>query len=180
MIDVRFTAETPERLEKKLRELSGKGTHKAVARALNRGIVAARKAGAMEIRKIYTAKSGFLKSRVKLVKANHGETQMRAYLRIDGPMENAAKYKAAVNRRGVFVTIKKGNRIKIPRGFFVNKWRGVFARIDKKRLPISGIYGPAVPQLFGNKQVMEVMRDTGLETYSKRLEHEIERIIDQS
>ena len=47
-------------------------------------------------------------------------------------------------------------------------------RKGKERYPLKGIYGPAVPQLFGNPDVLSVMMDRGSDVFEERLEHEIE------
>lgn len=47
----------------------------------------------------------------------------------------------------------------------------------KGRLPVKSIYGPAVPQLFQNKQVEAEMEKEGIEMFEKRLWHELDRIV---
>ena len=69
--------------------------------------------------------------------------------------------------------IKKGNSVRIPRSFAMND-RFVM-REGASRYPVKGIYGPAVPQLFGNPQVVETMKTRGMEMFARRLEHEISR-----
>ena len=51
------------------------------------------------------------------------------------------------------------------------------AREGKERYPVKGLYGPAVPQLFGNPDVMEQMQERGSEVFDARLEHELDRLL---
>ena len=50
-------------------------------------------------------------------------------------------------------------------------------RQSKERYPLKGIYGPALPQMFGNETVMNVMQEEGMTMYEKRLYHELERAL---
>lgn len=51
------------------------------------------------------------------------------------------------------------------------------ARVGKSRYPVEGLYGPSVPQLYGNPEVMDIMQERGGQVFESRLEHEIERRI---
>ena len=55
---------------------------------------------------------------------------------------------------------------------------GVFRkRIGPERYPIEGLHGPAVPQLYGNKAVVEIMEQEGMRVYEERMMHELERLV---
>lgn len=74
-----------------------------------------------------------------------------------------------------FVAIKRDGGGRVPRSFTLN---GHFvARAGKERYPVKGLYGPAVPQLFGNPEVMEEMQERGQEVFNSRLQHELERLL---
>ena len=151
-----------------LQALAPQEVYKASASAAQRAMVAARTAGQRKIRGIYTIKAGDLKSRVTIRRTEGGSK-----MRIRGPMEGVQKYRAAAKKSGVFVMIKKGERTRIPRAFML---RDSFLRRETRaRYPIKGLYGPAVPQLFGNPEVLEVMETRGQEVFASRLEHEISR-----
>lgn len=86
-------------------------------------------------------------------------------------MEGISQYSAKQRKRGLFVSVKRGNRAKVPRGFSLH---GSFVmRKGRERFPLKGIYGPAVPQLFGNPDVMEGMQERGGEVFEARVIHEI-------
>lgn len=55
---------------------------------------------------------------------------------------------------------------------------GIYERVEKKRLPIRELYGPATPQMmYSNEQVMDNIEEKIVETYEKRIEHEILRVL---
>ncbi|WP_322199427.1 phage tail protein [Acutalibacter intestini] len=54
---------------------------------------------------------------------------------------------------------------------------GIFERDTRPRLPVSEKYGPSVPGMAGNLEIVEQVEEAAQETIEKRLEHEIERIL---
>lgn len=163
---IEVSLEGQERILQLLHSLNDREMQKAVAVSAKRAATAARTEATKRIRQIYTIKSGDMKARAKIESSSDG-----AILRVRGSMEEVAKYSAKQNRRGVFVSIKRGNRAKVPRGF---KLTGKFvAREGNSRYPIRALYGPAVPQLFGNPEVVEAMQERGGEVFETRLTHEI-------
>jgi hypothetical protein len=60
----------------------------------------------------------------------------------------------------------------------VGKHTGLFERMTPKRFPIKEIFGPSAVQLFyANEKVLDEMNGKMAETYEKRIEHEITRIL---
>ena len=151
--------------------LSGLGEdaiRKASIAAGRRAALAARTAGTKQVHSIYTIKSPDLKAKTKITTTEDGAT-----LRFSGSTEKVEKYKAVKRKSGVFVTIKRGGTRKIARGFTIGS--RFVAREGRERLPVKSLYGPAVPQLYGNPEVMDIMQERGGQVLSERLEHEIER-----
>jgi hypothetical protein len=54
---------------------------------------------------------------------------------------------------------------------------GAYERKGKARFPIEGKYGPSTAHMMQNEDVSEEMAKTIIETYDKRIEHEITRIL---
>ena len=159
--------EGKEKILRLLDALDESEMQKAVAVSAKRAATAARTAATKRIRQIYTMKASDMKARSKIESTDDG-----AILYIRGSMEDVRKFSANLNRRGVFVSIKRGNRYKVPHAF---KLQETFvARKNTKRYPIRGLYGPAVPQLFGNPEVAEAMQERGSEVFETRLMHEID------
>lgn len=151
-----------------LQLLAPQQVYKASSAAAKRAMIAARTAGSRKIRQIYTIKARDVNSRIT-VKGVEGGAEMK----IKGPMEGVKKYRGVMRKQGVFAMIKKGNSTRIPRSFTMND-RFVM-REGPARYPVKGIYGPAVPQLFGNPDVVDAMESRGQEMFITRLEHEIMR-----
>lgn len=158
-------------LERVLQGFAGGGkVQSAIKQASRRAAITARKAGAQEIRSMYTIKAGDLKSAAVIKPDALGTT-----IHIRGPEEPVTKYKATRRRKGIFVSIKKGSGSIVPRSFDM-PGRGFAAREGRPRYPVTGLFGPAVPQLYGNPAGVARMTDEGMAMYEKRLMHELERL----
>lgn len=171
MISIEITKESRRTVERTLQNFMNHGKlAKAIIFATRRAAVTARKAGTQEIRKIYNVKAGTLKAAASLQTETMGTT-----IHIKGPEEPVTTYKATKQRKGIFVAIKKGSGSVVPRSFDM-PGRGYSARRGAARYPVKKLFGPAIPQLFGNQAVVDVMTDKGMEMYEKRLMHELERM----
>lgn len=142
----------------------------AIRRATKRASTSARTSGTKRLRSIYTIHASDLKARSLIKKVDDG-----ALLKFRGGMEPVTKYRAQERASGIFVSVKRGGGKKVARSFSL-KGRFV-AREGKERYPIKGLYGPAVPQLFENQEVMDTMEKRGSEILEKRLEHELDLIL---
>lgn len=55
---------------------------------------------------------------------------------------------------------------------------GVYERLGVSRYPIRQLYGPATPQMmYSNENVMDSIENKMAETYEKRIDHEILRVL---
>ncbi len=54
---------------------------------------------------------------------------------------------------------------------------GIFERVGADRFPVEQKYGPSTGHMMQNEDVVQKMEDTIRETYDKRIEHEITRIL---
>ena len=54
---------------------------------------------------------------------------------------------------------------------------GVFERVGSERFPVEQKYGPSTAHMMQNEAVIEKMDTTIRETYERRLEHEITRVL---
>lgn len=145
--------------------LSDKEIARAAVAARKRAATAARQAGTKGIRSIYTMKVVDLKAKAQIRADEDGATILVKGLR-------GNPYQAKKRRDGVRICKARENDVHVPRGFSLG---GAFvARKGKERYPLKGIYKPAVPQLFGNPDVLSVMMDRGSDVFEERLEHEIE------
>ena len=174
MVDIVLDKGDVAKVENALAIISPDRVTRASQSASQRAAKTARAAGTRVIRDIYNIKGvSVVKSGVSL-KPITGGTE----LRVKGGYTSAQKYFKVTNRKkkGVFVSIKKGTESRVPLGFLANT--GVFMqRKSKDRYPLKGIYGPALPQMFGNEKVVAVMQQDGMEMYEKRLAHELDRAL---
>lgn len=171
MIELEIGSKAVDGLIGNLQSLKGDAVVKAIIDASDRAANTGRTAANKKIRELYTIKAGDINKRVLIKHEALGVT-----LKVKGPMEKVQTYRARSGKRGVYVTIKKGDSKLLPRSFMIgNKF---MARTSKKRFPLKGLYGPSVAQLFGNKEVMKVIEAKSMEMYDKRLRHELQRTID--
>lgn len=174
MVELELDKSAVQTIEKALETLKEDRVRRVCQAASKRAATTARKAGTQALRNIYAIKGvSVVKSGVSINKLNDG-TEMR----IKGGYTSAQKYfkVKSLKRKGVFVSIKKGTETKVPNGFVSTA--GIFMkRQGKDRYPLKGIYGPALPQMFGNENVMNAMQKEGMEMYEKRLYHELERAL---
>ncbi|MBQ7479586.1 MAG: hypothetical protein IJT01_11970 [Selenomonadaceae bacterium] len=169
-IQIHFEHSGMDELLRTMQNISEENAHKAAGRAAKRAAIAARVAATKRIRAIYTIKARDLKSHAQILLKRDG-----AILHIKGPMESVTKYKAKKTRKGISVAIKKGNSKLVPRSFEYG--RKFMQREGASRLPIRGLYGPSVPQLFGNPEVISAMEERGLAVFEERLRHEFGRLM---
>ena len=54
----------------------------------------------------------------------------------------------------------------------------IWQRAGAPRLPIKRLMGPAIPQMLGQQNVREAVLQRAAETYNKRLDHEINRMLE--
>ena len=151
MVELELDKSAVKTIEKALETLKEDRVRRVCQAASKRAATTARKAGTQALCNIYAIKG------VSVVKSG-------------------VSINKSLKRKGVFVSIKKGTETKVPNGFVSAS--GIFMkRQGKDRYPLKGIYGPALPQMFGNETVMNAMQKEGMEMYEKRLYHELERAL---
>lgn len=174
MIEIELDSKAAALAETAMEELSDDKIKKIVQRSTRRAATTARKAGTKAIRKEYAIKGvGVVKSGLVFKPLPDGTALM-----VSGSFPLAQRmYKTRKKKKGIFVTIKRG-RETLVKSSFESPNSGLFMqRQGKERLPVKGIYGPALPQLFGNVAVVEAMEKEGMEVYEKRLWHELDRAL---
>lgn len=178
MISIEVRNQDVARLEKTLARFSGDKIAACINRATYRGALHARKVAIKQIRSIYTIN---IKSRELRNAAPIKRSGLVSTIDIKGPFLPVEHYQAARRAKGIFVTIKKESGALVPMSFSKGGEGGVFRkRIGPKRYPIEGLHGPAIPQLYGNKDVVELMEQEGMNVYAERLMHELERLVGEA
>jgi hypothetical protein len=184
---MKMTVNVDEKLlkdvQKKLKDVPKKAPN-AISNALNRAATNVNSNVSKEVRKEYVIKSGDIKATLTKTKATR--SKLSAEVRSDGNVIPLDRFKVSPKtikpnrKKPIKVAVKKGG-VKPVLGAFVADVSGikVFERTSKKRLPIRRLFGPSVPQMLGNGGIREEIERQGQETFERRLDHEINRILEK-
>lgn len=87
--------------------------------------------------------------------------------------------KFAKNARVQTQVVRNGGASTLERAFIANIFgsAGVYERVGASRFPVEQKYGPSTGQMMQNDRVINQMDETIQETYERRIEHEINRIL---
>lgn len=175
-----------ERLQKRLFGFEEQ-IDKVKARAINRSASTAQSTLVKEIRQRYNVKAKDVRSTVTIRRAKPSSPQ--AEIRSNGSVLPATSFKInprTVNgkrRTPIRISYKRGSTKTLEDAFIARLntgHLGVFKRLGKERFPIQKQFGPSVPQMAGNDQVVESVIESANEMLDKRLDHEINRILSGS
>ncbi len=200
MIDIRVTeTETKEQLVANVEKRLGKFWHKTpnvIRNALNRTAQNIQSNIKKEVRQRYVIKASHIQEAIgKPKKATFQDLTITVKTR-GGPIPlDRFKIKPGTaseqqRRRKLFnVTIKKGETKEMERAFvtdFVKRKKDgssavmAFRRTGKTRLPVERLFGPTIPSMINNEEVRENIMEEATNTFQKRLDHEIDRILKKS
>ncbi len=183
------------------------GSRKAIARALNKTVGTSsggvQSDAVKEVAKEFNLTQKDIKRDFKIKKATY--TDLSAYVRAQGrpvPLERFIRTRQT--QKGVSIQVKKNrSRVVIPH-LFIRKYKGgVFIRLalirditsnpmsirrDKsgkflgkfrdKRFPIKHRFGPRIPDIFSNAEVMEPILKKAQERLDKNFGHEVEFLLE--
>ena len=160
----------------------GHAGKKGTSRALNRAIQGTKTDSARETRKEYKVKARDIRDSLRISRST--PSKLMAEARGSGHRIPLAKFGARPARpggrrpkRGISVHVKSR---KVLRSSFMARIRGhvgVFTRKGDASLPIEQKYGPAVPEMIGNPDVLERMTQGAQARFEKNLDHEINRTL---
>lgn len=106
------------------------------------------------VRQTYNVKAGDVRKAVEIRRARRGSAVVD--LLSIGRRIPLVAFGARQRRRGVSVRVKKSGGTKIIPNTFIavmpTGHRGVFERVGRKRLPITELFGPAIPQMVKNRE----------------------------
>lgn len=172
-----------DRATKLLAGVSG-GVYKAVGSALTRAAATGKTAAKRPVTREYSiSQSQFLASTRDI---NHFVRESSGGLSIvfgfRGNVIPLAKFNTRVGSDGHVVTQVKraGAAAVLDRAFSAQMGghRGIYERIGEKRFPVEELYGPATPQMmYSNEAVLDEVEAKMAETYEKRIDHEILRVL---
>ncbi|CAM3851193.1 MULTISPECIES: phage tail protein [Paenibacillus] len=176
-------ADKLKEIEKRLSDYP-KQAPSVLSRALNRAATNVKSNASKKAREIYQIKAQDVNKSFKITRASRnslgatvvssggsiGLEKFKINVR-DPSAKKPRVFKAAVKKQGSLRTILRG---------FVANISGVkvFQRTGKERLPIQRLFGPPVPQMVDNPEVRRFIEEQAVETFEKRLEHEIKRVLE--
>ncbi|MCL6456495.1 MAG: phage tail protein [Gorillibacterium sp.] len=181
---IELSIEHMERLEAALQETPEK-IPRAAARAINRAAHTARTEAARKARQEYVIRHGDVIKTVKVYPAS--EADLSASVISKGSVIPLIKFKVnpktpqPKRRKPLTATVRKGEGGPIARAFTAQMksgYIGVFQRAGKPRYPINQLYGPSIPQMIGSRSVSQWVEERAREKLSERLEHEINRALE--
>ena len=154
----------------------------AIARAINRSVQGVSTDGGQMARQAYNVRSGDVKKTFALSRASASDLFGAAVskgrvlsLRAFSPTPGPGKRRPAV---GLSVVVKReGGRSRIAGSFWgrLGSTQSVLRRKGAARFPVEKLFGPSVPQMLGNKDVLDRMQEKAAERFGTNLDHEINR-----
>ena len=182
-LTVDIAEDSLDRVTKLLAGISG-GVYKAVGSALTRAAAAGKTAAKQPVTREYSISQSEFLSQTRNI--NHFVRDTGGGLSVvfgfRGNVIPLMKFNTRVNNSGQVVTQVKrsGAAATLDRAFTaqMGEHRGVYERVGAKRFPVEELYGPATPQMmYSNEEVTDEIEAKMVETYEKRIDHEILRLL---
>ena len=178
--------EVEDSLDKATRLLAGinGGVYKAVGSALSRAAATGKTAAKQPVTKEYTISQSEFLARTRNI--NHFVRESSGGISVvfgfRGNVIPLMKFNTRVNGSGQIVTQVKrsGSAETLNRAFSAQMGghKDIYERVGVKRFPVEELYGPATPQMmYSNEEVTDEIERKVADTYEKRIDHEILRIL---
>lgn len=170
-------------IEKAQKYLAGvpKGFETAMSRSLNRALQEGRTAAVRETTKQYTVKARDVRPTFKMQRASRGN--LEASLESKGGRLPLSTFThrpttdtTGANRRQVRVSVKKGGLKPLGQAFVHNG--RILQRLGRTSYPVQQKFGPSIPSMLDNDEVVDKVVETMGKSVEKRLEHEVGRLLD--
>lgn len=170
-------------IEKAQKYLAGvpKGFETAMMRSLNRALQEGRTAAVRETTKQYTIKARDVRPTFKMQRASRAD--LSASLESNGGRLPLSTFThrpttdtTGANRKQVRVGVKKGGLKPLGQAFVHNG--RILQRLGRTSYPVQQKFGPSIPSMLDNDEVVDKVVETMGKSVEKRLEHEVGRILD--
>lgn len=160
------------------------GINKAVYWTLNRVMEGIRTDLTNEAKTRYYAKPGEIRKTFQVTKAKAADLQ--AVLTSKGTRKNLSEYFISPktpkkNTNGIQAAVKRDGIKNIGGAFLIKRGSRykAYLRVGNARYDIKPITSPAIPQILKNPEIVKVIENKANERFSKRIEHETTRILEQ-
>ncbi|WP_421663644.1 phage tail protein [Lysinibacillus telephonicus] len=168
-------------VQERLGEFANKAPN-AIANSLNRTMQNVATNITKGVRERYHVKAASVKENLKKTKATR--SNLTAEVRARGTALPLDRFKVSPKtvqpnrKKQLKIAVKKDGTKEIMGAFIANiSGIKVFKRDGDKRLPISRLFGPSVPQMAGNEEIVDNVYKKGVVTFETRLNHEVNRIL---
>lgn len=157
---------------------------KVKVRAINRATTTAQSTLVRKVRENYHIKAGDVRKSLTVSRARPGLPQsVISSSGKDLPTIAFQVRPGTVNgkrRTPIRVSVKKGSTTELDRAFIarIGGRLGVYERLSEKRFPIRQLYSVSIPVMANNPDVVESVAEDARSMLDKRLDHEINRVLD--
>lgn len=160
------------------------GVYKAVGSALARAAAAGKTEAKRPVTQEYAISQSEFLARTRninsVVRESNGSISVTfgfagnviPLLRFNTAIDNSGKVTTQVKRSGAAATLDRAFSAQL------GGHRGIYERVGDDRFPVRELYGPATPQMmYSDEAVMDAIDQKMADTYEKRIDHEILRIL---
>ena len=157
------------------------GVQRAVLNSFNRALLEGRTAGIKEVRKKYAIKAGDVRQSFSMHKATTNDLNAELWSRGEKVPLRKFRYNPKTDttgnkRKQVRVSVLNEGGLKPLGKAFV--WKGkVMQRLGETSRPVREVLAVPVPVMLNNDEVSSAVMDTMQEAYHKRIDHEVNRIL---
>lgn len=184
---IELQSERFEAVQQMLGNLSGSEMRSAFANAANRAMSTARSTSWKAVKEMYTVtRTAFYHdTKTHIGRADTGSLEASlSFKSLLIPLVDF-KTKGGTSRKGshsspLRAEVIRGTEKTLKYAYAANLGtygEAVFERLTPKRESSSEFYGPAAAQMVYNPNVLEQMDDAAMDTFERRLEHELDRIL---
>lgn len=192
-VDIRVNEAQLNDIEKKLGNLKNKAPT-VLCNAINRAVGKAKTEAKDAAKEEYFITKGNIEKTLRVTRASRSKlsaeltsrggpialtkfkvSPQRAVKRTKRGKPSPSTYKAGVKRDSGLKPLS-GN----PKAFYATMGsghNGIMERVSSRRLPLKQLYGPAVPSMIKNEEVIERIQKEATETLEKRIDAEINNIL---
>lgn len=177
-----FEGRSLDRAAKLLAGIPG-GLSKALASALKRTATSTEAFAARAVRSEYVVTSSAFKEYTtskRHISTSGGSTEVS--ISFNGYHIPIIRFDTSVGKSGRITTrVMRGSSRKVLENAFSARLGndfGIYERVGAKRFPVRQLWGPATTQMmYSNEDVLDAINEHSTETFDKRLDHEVTRIL---
>lgn len=184
---IEIQRETMERASRILSEVPD-GVERAAVAAINRGLSKIKTTAFQGIKEVYTVQPKALNSATKTKVKKADKEELAGYVEFSGVKIPLYKFQVTPKKPATGRTVKaqiKRDGGSVYESAFVAAMNqstghtGVFRRTEEKRFPIKEYMGLSAAQMAKQEEISEKVQRGAQELANARMEHEIERILNQ-